>query len=417
MPTTTNGFPYPSDNTATNVPSDLQALATAADNTVVKVATPTTKGDLVTRSATAEVRLPVGTDNEILKALSSEANGIVWTAQRMEEAITPIAWTSLSTATASVTFSSIPTSYTDLVLVWNARSTLAAKYTDNMWLRVNGISTTQYNSKYGFNAGGRDDGAGATGWVAQGNTTAPVIGIIPAALLASTKSSYGKVVIPHSYSTLGTEKGFGWESWGVPTATHTIDFYSLGTTAAASTTAHLHLTTPHSYIVGDRFQVVGHTTTGFNGTYAVSAITSAITNTAATSTTCTITSLDHGLRAGDSVVVAAVTSPTRYNGTFTVASTPTRDTFTYAFAGSATTSAANTGTITGNKTLHYASGATSAITAVTAAPASTFTQSNGLALGNVEASIDAAYTSFTFGAQSGTFDVGSTFALYGWTKV
>ena len=50
----------------------------------------------------------------------------------------------LSSSAASVTFSSIPASYTDLVLRWSARSD-AADVDDYFSLRVNGITTSVYS--------------------------------------------------------------------------------------------------------------------------------------------------------------------------------------------------------------------------------------------------------------------------------
>jgi hypothetical protein len=54
----------------------------------------------------------------------------------------PIATQTLASAAASVTFSSIPSTYTDLVLIMNAKGTGAA----NPALRFNGDTATNYSS-------------------------------------------------------------------------------------------------------------------------------------------------------------------------------------------------------------------------------------------------------------------------------
>lgn len=53
----------------------------------------------------------------------------------------PIATQTISSATASFTFSSIPSTYTDLVLVINS----TASVRDNMWIRCNGDTGTNYS--------------------------------------------------------------------------------------------------------------------------------------------------------------------------------------------------------------------------------------------------------------------------------
>ncbi len=82
--------------------------------------------------------------------------------------------------------------------------------------------------------------------------------------------------------------------------------------------------------------------TGANTTIAP---TVSITNVVATTSAVTITtSTEHGLGVGQVVTVAAVTN-TAVNGTYTITAV-TSTTFTYALAGSAITSVADTGTVT-----------------------------------------------------------------------
>lgn len=63
-----------------------------------------------------------------------------------------IASNTLSTTTASVTFSAIPGTFTDLALRVSARSTEASTYVSNIYIRLNGTSTGYgLTNVYGFN--------------------------------------------------------------------------------------------------------------------------------------------------------------------------------------------------------------------------------------------------------------------------
>jgi hypothetical protein len=74
----------------------------------------------------------------------------------------PIATTTISSATPSYTFSSIPATYTDLKLVTNMRSDRGG-YSAELFIRMNGITTTSYS-----NVSLRGDGTTATsGFVAN----------------------------------------------------------------------------------------------------------------------------------------------------------------------------------------------------------------------------------------------------------
>lgn len=77
----------------------------------------------------------------------------------------PINTTTLGSAQASVTFSSIPTTYTDLVLVCFARTERAAT-SDNLLVRLNSDSTAIYSATdfYGDTAQGSARSTGNTSW-------------------------------------------------------------------------------------------------------------------------------------------------------------------------------------------------------------------------------------------------------------
>lgn len=64
----------------------------------------------------------------------------------MPKTYTPIATTKLNALTATVTFSSIPSTYTDLVLVCNAKNTVAQNY--EIWIRFNSDSGSNYSQTF-----------------------------------------------------------------------------------------------------------------------------------------------------------------------------------------------------------------------------------------------------------------------------
>jgi hypothetical protein len=69
----------------------------------------------------------------------------------MAKTYTPIATQTLTTSAASVTFSSIPGTYTDLVLIVSSRS-LKAGTEDALFIQVNGDSSTLYSRTELYNA-------------------------------------------------------------------------------------------------------------------------------------------------------------------------------------------------------------------------------------------------------------------------
>ncbi len=74
----------------------------------------------------------------------------------------PIATTTLSSATNTITFSSIPGSYTDLVLVVSSTYSNYTTGGENVWVRINNDSGGNYSSTY-------MEGGLTSGRVANGN--------------------------------------------------------------------------------------------------------------------------------------------------------------------------------------------------------------------------------------------------------
>lgn len=154
MPTTTNyGWTTPADtDLVKNGASAIRTLGTAIDTTVFNNASAAiaktivdAKGDIIAATAADTVaRLAVGSNDQVLTADSSTATGLKWAAPSAG-GMTSIASGSLTST--SVTLSSIPATYNNLVLV--VRDFYTVNNASELVIRLNGNSTSgTYSSGY-----------------------------------------------------------------------------------------------------------------------------------------------------------------------------------------------------------------------------------------------------------------------------
>lgn len=116
------------------------------------------KGDIVGHDGTAPARIPVGSDGQILTAQSSATSGLVWATpdtSGLNQGYFAVASSVLTADTASITFSSITSGYTDLEIVGFCKTDSTTNGI-NALIQVNNISsgymTTEHKSIGSTNA-------------------------------------------------------------------------------------------------------------------------------------------------------------------------------------------------------------------------------------------------------------------------
>lgn len=115
------------------------------------------KGDIATSDGTVSVRIPVGTNDQILTATSSATAGLEWTTAPAQQTnyMEAIAYSFVSANVTTVTFDNIPQTYKDLKLIWYAKGTSTVSGTVAVFnVKPNNITTNTTNfMKFGWYLG------------------------------------------------------------------------------------------------------------------------------------------------------------------------------------------------------------------------------------------------------------------------
>ena len=119
------------------------------------------KGQIVTHNGTTAISIPVGSDGQILTAQSSTSSGLLWANVNTGDTqyVKLISSTTITSATHSITFSDIPQTYDELVLIMSPKRGDAQTHTAS-GLRINSVSTTTYRFSYGNYGVGSDSNVG-----------------------------------------------------------------------------------------------------------------------------------------------------------------------------------------------------------------------------------------------------------------
>ena len=153
MPTTTFGVRYPAASDPADVATDLAELASDADGIIGTIPFLTAKGDLITRTATTFVALPVGaTDGHYLTADSTEADGLKWSAYTPANTTRVLLGeVSASGSGTSLSFSSIAATGTDLIAEFVLTFTNATPAFNSLVISVNGSTAPISSWTHGGN--------------------------------------------------------------------------------------------------------------------------------------------------------------------------------------------------------------------------------------------------------------------------
>ena len=175
----------------------IRTLGNAIDTTMATMVPKSlvdAKGDLIAATAADTVsRLAVGTNGQVLTADSTAATGIKWATPSGGDVV-QIAQQVLASNTAVVTFSSIPSTYRNLRLVYQCRGS-AAQINGQLMLRFNGDSGGNYDDQFVLGNGGSAS--------ANENLTQSIIRVaaIPQASATANVPGSGTIVIPNYVGT------------------------------------------------------------------------------------------------------------------------------------------------------------------------------------------------------------------------
>ena len=107
-----------------------------------------------------------------------------------------IASNTLGSNTASVVFSSIPSTYTDLLLKFSVRTSETGFTNDQMRIRYNGQSTSLYSYTYL-----RGDGSSVVAYGPGGTETGMLIALVNSSASTANVYSNGEIYIPNYLSS------------------------------------------------------------------------------------------------------------------------------------------------------------------------------------------------------------------------
>jgi hypothetical protein len=164
------------------------------DSNAIQNAIVDAKGDLIAATANdTPARLAVGTNGQVLQADSTAATGLKWATVSGGDVV-QIAQQVLASNTNVVTFSSIPSTYRNLRLVYQCRGS-AAQINGQLMLRFNGDTGSNYDQQY---VQGNASTAGSEEIFGQ---TIIRVAAIPQASATANVPGSGTIVIPNYVGT------------------------------------------------------------------------------------------------------------------------------------------------------------------------------------------------------------------------
>ena len=202
-----------------------------------------TKGQIVAHDGTSIISIPVGSDGQILTSQSSTSSGLVWanTSSGDTQYVSLIASATLTASSHSITFSNIPNTYDELILIANLRR---GDSTDRSIgsMQINSNTTTVYRYAHYNHGGNTNSGAyGEAGTYFLYNIGGATFGQYEWHIPTYKTSTSGKVVflLGGHVSSAGSGSGdpyqMTWGTWLSSDAITSITLYA-GAPSATTTT-------------------------------------------------------------------------------------------------------------------------------------------------------------------------------------
>lgn len=250
MGTTNRGIQYP-DGTSTISANDFQTLASGVDTVVSTTNKLTSKGDIPAYSGTAITRIPVGSNGQALTS-STATPGLQWKSYTTSTpAMVPIFAGTVGTATSSYSITSIPGTFSNLMLQYK----VAAISGSHVVLRMQfnsataGSYTNYIPAIFGASTLSRSNTAAFTGGTAN-----IILGYIPGTSggpFVDSAYAFGSAYIPaYAATTIGgtAQKKSVFGAHYMPAPSYTFSTFYAGTwgyvggsVSASSTRRHVRI--------------------------------------------------------------------------------------------------------------------------------------------------------------------------------
>ena len=211
----------------------------------------TAKGDILGHNGTSSVRIPVGSNGLTLTSNSGEISGALWTTAPSGSSryYTPISLTTITTNTATVTISGIPSGYKSIGVIVLSTVTSADR---DLNIRFNSSTTNYaYSSVYSYWSGGVTQaetfGSSQSSIqvdMAVAQDSQGISGICHIVIPNYDSVTNSKFTLSKSGGGQGTVTGATWNGWGYWSGTDAITSISFFPGAS-------------SFVTNSRFYVYG----------------------------------------------------------------------------------------------------------------------------------------------------------------